>query len=252
MRAHWPVAAALVLSAALVAPAQAQTDHADVKAVLDQYRSHAGPGAAVFAGDASGTWHVTSGTASISVTRPIGSGDHFRAASQTKTFTAVVVLQLVDEGRVELDAPIERYLPGVVAGNGYDGNAITVRQLLQHTAGIARDATNPRAQADGSYTLAELVRAGLANPPQFAPGTSIGYSNVGYFIAGLLVERVTGKDVRTVFSERITVPLGLTGTSLPGPPTAPSPSRTCRGTAAAGSARSSSGTTRRPTWRCRR
>ena len=211
--------AALVLGAALLAPghARAQTDErADVRAVLDQYRAHAGPGAAVHAGDETGTWQVTSGSASISVTRPIGAADHFRAASQTKTFTAVVVLQLVDEGLVELDAPIERYLPGVVSGN-YDGNAITVRQLLQHTSGIARDATNPRAKADGSYDLAELVRAGLANPPQFAPGTGIGYSNVGYYVAGMLIERVTGQDVGTAFTTRIIEPLGLTRTMLPRP-----------------------------------
>ncbi|WP_205519092.1 serine hydrolase domain-containing protein [Streptomyces olivoreticuli] len=85
--------------------------------------------------------------------------------SQTKTFVAAVVLQLVDEGKVSLDAPIERYLPGVVDGNGYDGNTITIRHLLQHTSGIP---TNPLGKApvnpDGTYTLSALVREGLSHP----------------------------------------------------------------------------------------
>ncbi|UVS78766.1 serine hydrolase [Actinokineospora sp. UTMC 2448] len=217
---------AVAAVAALVVPAQAQAEdtHAGVQAVLDQYRSHAGPGAAVYAGDDTGAWQVSSGSATISATRPIAPTDHFRAASQTKTFIATVVAQLVDEGRVELDAPIERYLPGVVTGH-YDGNAITVRQLLQHTSGIARDATNPRANADGSYSLAELVRAGLANPPQFAPGTGWGYSNVGYYVAAMLVERVTGQTFAAAIAERITTPLGLTATAFPAPTvrTLPSP-----------------------------
>lgn len=222
----WSRLAVLVVGAALVAPAaaQAQTDsHADVKALLDRYLPHAGPGAAVHAGDEDGVWQVTSGTASITVNRPISAADRFRAASQTKTFTAAVVLQLVDEGLVALDEPIETYLPGVVAGNGYDGAVITVRQLLQHTSGIARDATNPRPSADGTYALAELVRAGLANQPQFAPGAGIGYSNVGYYVLGMLIERVTGASYGTALTTRLIEPLGLTGTSYPRDRTLPSP-----------------------------
>jgi D-alanyl-D-alanine carboxypeptidase len=125
---------ALAVAAGVTTPAAAaarQTDHAATQAVLDQYLLQAGPGAAVHAGNATRAWTLTSGTATISGQRPIASTDHFRIGSQTKTFTAAVVLQLVDEGRVELDAPIARYLPGVVTGN-YDGNVITVRQLLQH------------------------------------------------------------------------------------------------------------------------
>lgn len=219
MRSICRVAVVTATAAALFVPTQAQAadDHATTKAKLDQYLTHAGPGAAVYAGDDAGTWQVTSGTAVTPGNRPISPTDHFRAASQTKTFTAAVVLQLVDEGRVALDTPIEQYLPGVVTGNGYDGNAISVRQLLQHTSGIARDATNPKANPDGSYSLAELVRAGLTNPPQFAPGTSWGYSNVNYYLAGMLIERVTGQTVATATHDRIFAPLSLTGTSYPAP-----------------------------------
>lgn len=210
-------AAVLAVTAAFVSPlsAQAAEDHAATKAVLDQYLPHAGPGAAVYAGDATGSWTVHSGTASIRENRPITPGDHFRIASQTKTFTAVVVLQLVDEGLVGLDAPIERYLPGVVAGNGYDPNVITVRQILQHTSGIARDSKNPKAEADGTYRLAELVRSGLTQAPQFPPGTDFGYSNINYLILGMMIERLTGQSVGDAITARIITPLGLSETRFP-------------------------------------
>ncbi len=211
------VACVLAVAAAFVVPlpAQAAAEHDQVQALLDRYLTHAGPGAAVYAGDDTGSWTLHSGTAKTGTVRPITADDHFRIASQTKTFTAVVVLQLVDEGRVDLDAPIERYLPGVVAGNGNDGTVITVRQLLQHTSGVPRDPSNPRPQADGTYTLAELVRSGLTQPSRFPPGTGFGYSNIGYQILGMLVERLTGQSVGDAITTRIITPLGLTETRFP-------------------------------------
>lgn len=214
---RWLLATALAVTAvAAAAPAQA-VDRTETQRLLDQYLAHAGPGAAVHAGDTTDTWTLTSGSASATADRLITPTDHFRTASQTKTFTAAVVLQLVDEGSVELDAPIERYLPGVVAGEHYDGEAISVRQLLQHTSGIARDAAGARAEPDGTYTLAELVRAGLAQPPLFAPGTGWGYSNVNYLLAGMLIESLTGQTVADAVTDRVIEPLGLTGTSFPAP-----------------------------------
>ncbi|MEV6137044.1 serine hydrolase domain-containing protein, partial [Nocardia sp. NPDC051990] len=73
----------------------------------------------------------------MGVAAPYAERAHIRIGSITKTFVATVVLRLVAEGTVDLDAPIERYLPGVVQGNGNDGNRITVHQLLQHTSGLA-------------------------------------------------------------------------------------------------------------------
>jgi D-alanyl-D-alanine carboxypeptidase len=222
---RWLAAVALAIAVVLpAAPAQAQ-DHADIQALLDQYRSQAGPGAGLYAGDVTGSWTLSSGTATIFQNRALTADDHFRIASQTKTFTAAVVLQLVDEGLVDLDAPIGQYLPGVVDNADYDGNAISVRQILQHTSGIARDAVGAAAEADGSYTLQELVRAGLAQPPQFAPGTGWGYSNINYFLSGLLIEELTGQTVGEAITGRIIEPLGLTGTSYPVPDdgTLPSP-----------------------------
>ncbi|MDA1365567.1 serine hydrolase domain-containing protein [Glycomyces algeriensis] len=225
IRQWLPVIAFAIAAVLPAAPVQAQAaDHAAAQTLLNQYQSQAGPGAGLHAGDGTESWTLTSGTATIFANRPITAEDHFRIASQTKTFTASVVLQLVDEGLVDLDAPIEQYLPGLLTGD-YDGNAISVRQMLQHTSGIARDALDAAPGADGTYTLTELVRAGLAQPPQFAPGTGWGYSNVNYFIAGMLIEELTGTTVAEAITARIIEPLGLTGTSFPVPDngTLPSP-----------------------------
>ncbi|MFD0203622.1 MULTISPECIES: serine hydrolase domain-containing protein [Saccharothrix] len=214
------VAGSVVLAVvgALTTPvtAVAQTDHAATQAVLDRYQAQAGPGAAVYAGDDTGSWTLSSGTAKIGQNRPITATEHFRIGSQTKTFTAAVLLQLVDEGRVALDTPIGQYLPGVFTGN-YDGTVITVRQLLQHTSGMVRDVRDPAANPDGTYSLAELVRSAMDEPAQFAPGAGVGYSNVAYLVLGLLIERLTGRTVREEITDRVVTPLGLTSTSFPAP-----------------------------------
>jgi D-alanyl-D-alanine carboxypeptidase len=198
-----------------VTPATA-ADHTAVQAVLDRYLTQAGPGAAVHAGAGAESYTLSSGTAKINEQRRLTAADHFRIGSQTKTFTAAVVLQLVDEGRVELDAPIARYLPGVVTGN-YDGEVITVRQLLQHTSGLVRDVRDAAANPDGTFALAELVRSAMDEPAQSPPGTAQNYSNVGYLVLGLLIERLTGKLAGDAIIERIIRPLGLERTSFPAP-----------------------------------
>lgn len=79
----------------------------------------------------------TAGVADLNSKKPMKSDYRFRIGSVTKTFTATTVLQLVGENRVQLDDSIEKWLPGLIQGNGYDGNRITIRQLLNHTSGIA-------------------------------------------------------------------------------------------------------------------
>ncbi|MEU2874333.1 serine hydrolase domain-containing protein [Streptomyces olivoreticuli] len=208
---------------ALAAPAQAGTadgDHAGTLAALKTFQAAAGPGAGIHAGDRAGSWTLSTGTGTINTNTPLQSTDHYRIGSQTKSFTAAVVLQLVDEGKVALDAPIERYLPGVVDGNGYDGNTITVRQLLQHTSGIARYEplfTSAPADPDGSYPIEALVREALKTAPASAPGGQWTYSNANYLILGMLVEKTTGMPVYKAVTSRIIAPLGLTGTTFPRP-----------------------------------
>jgi D-alanyl-D-alanine carboxypeptidase len=151
---------------------------------------------------------------------PITPDAYFRIGSVTKTFVATVLLQLVDEQRVQLDTPIERYLPGVVP----DGRRITVRQLLDHTSGIydyAHDAgwsTNRWRGADRfrHYEPAQLLQVAFSHPPYFPPGKGWHYSNTNYIVAGLLIERVTGRPYGAEISRRILRPLRLAHTSLPG------------------------------------
>lgn len=219
--AVWAAVTATTVALCVAAPVAAQADpadaHAGTLALLQRALSQA-PGAAVYAGDASGSsWSLQVGTGDTSGNVPIQPNQHFRIASQTKTFTATVVLQLVDEGKVDLAASIESYLPGVVDGNGYDGNLITVRDLLHQTSGIPSNDTNPNPQQnpDGSYTLANLVKNGLSLKPNSTPGTAFEYSNTNYEILGMLIEKVTGESVGDVITERIITPLGLTGTSFP-------------------------------------
>ncbi|MEU7142455.1 serine hydrolase domain-containing protein [Nocardia sp. NPDC046473] len=142
-----------------------------------------------------------------------------RIASNTKTFVATVVLQLVAEQRVNLDAPVEQYLPGIVTGPGGDGNAITVRNLLQHSSGIPDYLPYLNlASVAGLQTprsAAELIRLGLDQPSEFAPGTSTGYSNTDFLLAGELIQRVTGQPVGLEVTRRIILPLGLRDTYWP-------------------------------------
>lgn len=188
------------------------------------------PGALIQVRNAQGgTVTVSSGTAELGSGQPmVGAEARFRIASNSKAFTAVAVLQLVDEGKIGLDAPIERYLPGVVRGTGagaaIDGSAITVRQVLQHTSGLPEyvdqlDRMNAPARwwepVDMDYSPAHLVSIALAQPPLFAPGTGWAYVNTNYVLAGMLVQAVTGEDIRTVLTERIIAPLGLTNTYWP-------------------------------------
>jgi D-alanyl-D-alanine carboxypeptidase len=164
---------------------------------------------------------VTSGTAELGTGRPMVSGTgRFRIASVTKSFTAVAVLRLVAGHRVVLDAPIESYLPGVVRGTGegagIDGHDITVRQLLQHTSGLPNyvnylDLSDPLRRAEP----VELVRLALSHRPDFAPGQGWRYTNTGFILAGMLVERLTGKDIGTAVTDLVIRPAGLRDTYWP-------------------------------------
>ncbi|WP_330252653.1 beta-lactamase family protein [Nocardia sp. NBC_00565] len=185
----------------------------------DLVRSTAVPGAQlVLTADGSDT-QIDSGVGDLGTGTAFPDNAQVRIASNTKTFVATVVLQLVGEGRVQLDAPIERYLPGVVRGPGGDGNLITVRNLLQHTSGIPNYL--PRLDMDSVAALRQyqtadqLIRLGLDAPAEFAPGSHFKYSNTNYLLVGKLIEQVTGRPVGVEVTKRILVPLDLRNTYWP-------------------------------------
>ncbi|HEX6340183.1 serine hydrolase domain-containing protein [Umezawaea sp.] len=168
------------------------------------------------------TTSLVAGSARIDRRVPVPRDGYVRAGSGTKTFTAVVVLQLVAEGKVDLDAPIETYLPGVVRGEGVDATKITVRHLLQHTSGLPNYTAHIGLDhfqkiQHRFFHPHELLAAALAHPADFAPGTSWKYSNTNYLLAGFLVERVTERPVQEQITERVIKKAGLRHTYWPQP-----------------------------------
>ena len=146
-----------------------------------------------------------------------------RIGSNTKTFVAVVVMQMVQEGKVGLDEPIETYLPGLIKGEGIDGSRITVRQLLQHTSGLPEYtdyyfSSNAAALENIQHYIPahDLLDVALSKPAAFEPGTQWSYSNTNYIVLGMLVERVSQRPVGEQIDERIVKKLGLSHTYFPG------------------------------------
>ena len=142
--------------------------------------------------------------------------DRFRVASVTKTFVATVVLQLVAEHRLSLSDTVERWLPGILPY----ADQITVNQLLNHTSGVPENSFVPIVELYNgnrfrSWRPAELVALIAERPPDFAAGTDWSYSNTGYGLAGLIVERVTGRSLGRELERRIFQPLHLRDTSFP-------------------------------------
>jgi D-alanyl-D-alanine carboxypeptidase len=173
---------------------------------------------------------VTSGVADTVGNEPVDPDGFFRIGSDTKPFVATVALQLVGEGTLALDDTVEQHLPGVVAGNGNDGTAITLRHLLQHTSGIHDDYPGfdtPEQyleQRFHPYPPEELVARAMRHAPDFAPGTGWGYSNTGYMLVAMIIERVTGRPWYEEVEARILRPLGLEHTVWPdGDPGLPTP-----------------------------
>lgn len=164
---------------------------------------------------------VAAGFGDLATDEPAPVDGEVRIASNTKMFVSTVVLQLVQEGKVALDAPIDTYLPRIITGDGIDGTRITVRQLLQHTAGLPEYADQIAADAFAAqerYTSPrDMLDIALAKPAVFAPGERWEYSNTNYLVLGLLVEAVTDRALPQQIDERIVKPLDLEHTYFPAP-----------------------------------
>ncbi|GAA0266924.1 serine hydrolase domain-containing protein [Actinomadura nitritigenes] len=199
----------------------AAADRTGLPAILHRLTTDDGaPGALLEVRDRNRRTVLTSGVGDVRSGTPVPRDSAFRIGSATKPFVATVVLQLVGEHRVALDAPVERYLPGVIRGHGNDGRRITVRQLLQHTSGLPDylDYVTPQdilKDPLAHHDLRDMVDVALAHHRVFKPGTDWEYSNTNYLVAGLLIESVTGHPYGDEIRRRIIEPLGLTATSAP-------------------------------------
>ncbi|MEU4544190.1 serine hydrolase domain-containing protein [Nonomuraea dietziae] len=168
--------------------------------------------------DADSSWQGAAGVRDLKSGRPAVPEGHFRIGSVTKTFVATVVLQLVDEGKVKLDEPIGSYLPGVVP----DGEKITVRQILNHTSHLYDYMSEPGYSTNRwrgkdrfrHYSPAALLKVAFAK--KLPADGRWHYSNTNYVVAGLLVEKVTGRPYGQEVARRILRPLGMRHTSVPG------------------------------------
>ncbi|MFG2914570.1 serine hydrolase domain-containing protein [Kitasatospora sp. NPDC048298] len=165
------------------------------------------------------TRSYTAGVGDLATGARVPVDGQVRIGSNTKPFTAVVVLQLVAEGKVGLDSPVETYLPGLLRGDGIDGRVITVRQLLQHTSGLPEYVNKDMILAGPTryYEPRELLDLALAQKAHFAPGAHWEYSNTNYLMAGLIVQKVTGRPLGEEINRRIVDRIGLRHTYFPTP-----------------------------------
>ncbi|MEU9303820.1 serine hydrolase domain-containing protein [Streptomyces sp. NPDC048269] len=161
----------------------------------------------------------TAGVGDLATGAKVPKDGQVRIGSNTKTFTAVVVLQLVGEGKIGLDATVDTYLPGLVRGEGIDGRRITVRQLLQHTSGLPEyeeDVTDGILQ-HRYFEPRDLLDIALQRKADFAPGQKWAYSSTNYVVAGLIVQKVTGRPLAEEVDRRVIKRIGLRHTSFPAP-----------------------------------
>jgi D-alanyl-D-alanine carboxypeptidase len=169
-----------------------------------------------------GRWTGTAGLGRLDPKTPMLAGDRFRAGSVVKPFVAAVILQLVERGRLSLDARLPDVLPAEVTDRFASAPQTTIRMLLGHRSGIPewdlpeQDEYAARHPAH-AWTTAEILDLASAKPQLFAPGTAYAYSNTEYNLLGLIIEQATGWSWRYEVAHRVVRPLGLTHTSLPRP-----------------------------------
>ncbi|MFJ9682684.1 serine hydrolase domain-containing protein [Streptomyces sp. NPDC101194] len=199
------------------APAPRAENHEAIQRLLRQAVTRGGlPGILAEVRDGDRQWFGTAGVADTRTGRKRSLQDRFRIGSISKTFVATVVLRLAAEGRLSLDDTVEQWLPGLVHGHHHDGARVNIRMLLNHTSGIFNYTDDQEAlNRHETHTPESSVRIAVSHPPAFTPGSGWAYSNTNYVLAGLIIERATGRTLAEEITERISGPLGLTGTYLP-------------------------------------
>lgn len=209
-----PAALTLVLATsvpALTAEPLTLDVRARLAATVAEFQQRSGPPALTVLIDRGGeTVFTTSlGLADVADQRPAGPDSVYAIGSITKSFTALAVLQLVEQDRLGLDDPVAKLLPE------YTGPAtrVTLRQLLTHTAGVPSYTGDipglyPRLERN-AWARPELVATFSALPLLFEPGTRWSYSNSGYYLLGLIVEKTTGLDYYEYLAKHVLAPLGL-------------------------------------------
>ncbi|MFD5097509.1 serine hydrolase domain-containing protein [Streptomyces albidochromogenes] len=212
------VAVGVMTVGVLAPPAAAARPDSVQQGLTALVRSDGLPAALASVQDREGrTRTYTAGVGDLATGAKVPRDGQVRIGSNTKTFTAVVVLQLVGEGRIGLDAKADAYLPGLVRGEGIDGRRITVRQLLQHTSGLPdyeKEVEDDVLQRR-YFEPRDLLDIALRHKADFAPGTNWNYSNTNYVLAGLIVQKVTGRPLAEEIDRRVVRRVGLRHTYFP-------------------------------------
>lgn len=184
--------------------------------VEDTAKEFGEPGMVVLIKTPQGGYTNAYGTTSMGGTEPVTLDTKVRVGSNTKTWTGTVILQMVQEGKLELDDAVSTYRPDVP-----NGDNITIAELLTMRSGLSNyTATLELNEAldtepDKVWTPEELVALGLAYPPSFPPDQGWQYSNTNTVLLGLIAEDLDDKPLARVFQDRLFTPLGMTGTSFP-------------------------------------
>src|SRR6266704_3973708 len=174
------------------------------------------PGAVVLLRTPQGDFTITYGTTLLGAASPPRADTYFRIASNTKTMTAAIIMQLAQESKLSLDDPVSKYVPGVP-----NGDNITIAQLLEMRSGLYDYTNDPiiSATIDTDPTKvwapAELLAIAFAHPANFPPGKEYEYNNTNYALLGLVAEKVDGKPQAQVMHDRLFGPQNMQDTELP-------------------------------------
>lgn len=211
-------AAAAAESAAASTPAPLPPpDLQTIREALSGLPSEQATAALVYITTPSDSWLGASGVSDIHSGQPARADGHFRIGSITKVFTATVVLQLAAEHKIDLEQPVQHYLPDLLPS---DFPSVTVGQLLNHTSGLPSPVLPEEITEENlremNWTPEQVVQLAFNNKMEFEPGTRQHYVNVNYFLAGLLIEKITGNPYEMEIQHRIVQPLQMTNTYLPG------------------------------------
>jgi D-alanyl-D-alanine carboxypeptidase len=199
--------------------------HSLYQTSLEDYKNNTGsPGSIMLIKrNTENLWIGSTGFANLEYKTPMLTNQQFRTGSITKMFTAVIILQLVNEGKLTLDSKLSNYIPSLA--EYIDKNhEISIRYLLSHLSGIYDPSNESLAyQSDilnhpqimAAMSVEEKMKKYVARKKlKFEPGSAYAYSNTNYWLLGAIAEELTGKKLETLFRERIYIPLGMNNTYL--------------------------------------
>ncbi len=194
-------------------PAHGQTKAEKIDALINLYTEYGQfNGSALIAEKGEVLYKKGVGMANMEWDIPNKPDTKHRLGSITKQFTSMLIIQLVEQGKLKLDVPISTYLPDYPKSNG---DKITIHHLLTHTSGIPNYTSFPNFFNDNSrdpYTPEEFVGVFSDSILEFTPGEKFNYSNSGYFLLGVIIEKATKKSYEQVLQENIFTPLKMENT----------------------------------------